>query len=303
MAEDIKKFDVVKVTWIQSNGIETTPKLFFVVAVDKKTNNVRVVELPNLRGINGPRVELDVKEYCSRGLEDAIKFFEQQLHLNKVQNFATFNYKIVLVWLYSHKLKKRIGEHKKKKQLLVAKYIFNTQLTPLGQPEFIIEDVKVPSKLGNIVLSLKGSFLSDSRVALLRIDYDNIEEFEKTIRVADHHELLTSSSSIGRAFAVDPLLEWIPRVQAKLKDNCEIINNDARFLYIDFRHLEDQERLYPTGLPKKVRDLLKRVAKEKTAECNLRAKLRAVLDEARALYNDIGETFSEELKKLIKETK
>lgn len=291
---NIKRFDIIRYTLPNSGSVE----LEGVVGSLNKSDGFctlfaisPLTEAPSLRSFYYGG-DYDVKEIVSRGLDNALAYFEKYNRsttpIGEVSKADLANHRLFL-WLRGHKLRKLVRDNKRQGRLVVHRQrVGNLQI------ESIIDEVEalpyssLDVKIRSIPYRTGFSFI------------ESVDYFDNFI-IVDRCELLTSDSSFARAFGVDPSLEWLLKAKEKFDRNkgraCDHIGNFQRVI----EEVMDQRNITPKGAPKKVRELIKSIAREEID--------RSLIRQAYSLYEQLVQTYermyerlSDRMKKELKNT-
>lgn len=204
-------------------------------------------------------------------------------------------------FIKAEKLKQLIREHKRQKQLLVVNLAPFHQVLP---DEYIVRRARISHGTGLADfqrLNPIGDNHKDNRVlsgaSLADLDFSKL-------RVADEVELLTSKNKIARCFAIEPILEWIPRIEEKFDER----KATSRIRSVNFQRtieqLFKQRNMFPTGIPPKIRKIAKEILKEETDKAaDLRTRVHSILEELVSLHDAVKERLTERLKEIARSKK
>lgn len=286
---DVVKFQHQKECWssINRGTLSTETKLGLVVARNTRDKTYRILEFTeDYRRAGGYYREDSVTEVVSSGIEEAIKAADEA-------GDAKLRH-----WLRGNHLQRLVRQHKKNKKLLivtfkVSRYNHGTQSNITTEHEHVIDDVRLSSRSLNV--DIVSAPLTGNQNTHLSPDVSSLN-FEKDLRVADPTELLTGDNPVGRMFAVHPILQWLPKIEAKFEKNKKVAKEDSRRLKWDVDQLFAHKNVFPAGTPQRVRTLAKKILVQQTRESDLPARFDAILEELEQLYDKIHIELSAQLR-------
>lgn len=205
-------------------------------------------------------------------------------------------------WAQGKWLHEYFKKCKKQKQLLAVR-LPKPGSGGFEKVEFLLEGISFSNKVQPTLL-VSELELGQTDVHTVRKVRDlSTFDIDRDVRILDREELLTGDNQVGRLFAVDPILQWLPKIEAKFKARIEETQVQSRALRKMVSDLFEQRNVFPSGTPKRVQTIGDKILSELLLESDLQDQLDLILKQNAEFHELVLTSLRERLTEIVEQNK